>query len=68
MKQHLGKVTLLVSDYEEALAFFVGKLRFTLLEDSALGGGKRWVVVAAGAMEIVRYCWQRPMVCYNSSK
>jgi catechol 2,3-dioxygenase-like lactoylglutathione lyase family enzyme len=52
MRQHLGLVTLLVRDYDEALAFFVGKLDFRLLEDSDLGAGKRWVVVAPpGARE-----------------
>lgn len=46
MHQHLGLVALLVRDYDEALAFFVGKLDFELVEDSDLGAGKRWVVVA----------------------
>ena len=45
MPQHLGLVALLVRDYDEALAFFVGKLDFELVEDSDLGAGKRWVVV-----------------------
>jgi catechol 2,3-dioxygenase-like lactoylglutathione lyase family enzyme len=43
---HLAAVTLLVPDYEAGLAFFVGTLGFTLVEDTDLGGGKRWVVVA----------------------
>lgn len=52
MRQHLALVALLVRDYDEALAFFVGKLNFSLVEDSDLGGGKRWVVVAPpGACE-----------------
>lgn len=43
----LGLVTLLVRDYDEALSFFVGKLGFELLEDTALPEAqKRWVVVA----------------------
>jgi catechol 2,3-dioxygenase-like lactoylglutathione lyase family enzyme len=46
MRQHLGLVALLVRDYDEALAFFVDKLAFDLVEDSDLGAGKRWVVVA----------------------
>lgn len=49
MAQHLALLSLLVRDYDEALAFYVGKLGFTLAEDSDLGGGKRWVVVAPGA-------------------
>jgi catechol 2,3-dioxygenase-like lactoylglutathione lyase family enzyme len=39
-------VSLLVRDYDEALAFYVGVLGFTLVEDTPLGGGKRWLVVA----------------------
>jgi lactoylglutathione lyase len=46
MGQTIGQVTLLVRDYDEALAFFTESLRFDLLEDTALGGGKRWVRVA----------------------
>jgi len=45
MAQHLALLSLLVRDYDEALAFYVGKLGFTLVEDSELGAGKRWVVV-----------------------
>ncbi|MEM7309538.1 MAG: VOC family protein [Planctomycetota bacterium] len=43
------RVTLVVRDYDEALAFYVGKLGFELLEDRPLEpgeGGKRWVLVA----------------------
>lgn len=41
----LGAVSLLVRDYDEALAFYVGKLGFDLTEDVDMGGGKRWVRV-----------------------
>jgi catechol 2,3-dioxygenase-like lactoylglutathione lyase family enzyme len=43
---HIGAVTLVVRDYDEAIAFYVGALGFDLLEDSDLGAGKRWVRVA----------------------
>lgn len=46
---HLGLVTLLVHDYDEAIAFYVGSLGFDLVEDSPAGEGKRWVVVAPPA-------------------
>lgn len=49
MAQHLALLSLLVRDYDEALAFYVGRMGFTLAEDSDLGDGKRWVVVAPGA-------------------
>ena len=41
----LGAVSLLVRDYNEAIAFYVGKLGFALNEDTDMGGGKRWVRV-----------------------
>lgn len=47
MAQRLILTSLLVDDYDEAIAFFVGKLGFELREDTALTEGKRWVVVAA---------------------
>ncbi len=42
---HLSAVTLLVRDYEAAIAFYVGKLGFDLSEDTDMGDGKRWVRV-----------------------
>ena len=46
MPQLLAHVTLLVREYEEALAFFTEALGFRVIEDSFLPGGKRWLVVA----------------------
>ena len=46
MSRFISQVALLVRDYDEAIAFFTHALRFELLEDSALGNGKRWVRVA----------------------
>ncbi|WP_299296212.1 VOC family protein [uncultured Erythrobacter sp.] len=47
----LATVTLVVPDYDAGTEFYVGKLGFELIEDVALGDGKRWVVVgpAGGA-------------------
>jgi catechol 2,3-dioxygenase-like lactoylglutathione lyase family enzyme len=46
MKQTLGLISLVVRDYDEALAFYVGKLGFTLVEDSFVPEqNKRWVVI-----------------------
>lgn len=51
-RQTIGAVSYLVRDYDEAIAYFTQTLRFTLVEDTALGGGKRWVRVAPpGATE-----------------
>ncbi|HYA25703.1 MAG TPA: VOC family protein [Terriglobales bacterium] len=45
MAQSVGYVALVVRDYDEALAFFTEALGFTLVEDTPLGDGKRWVLV-----------------------
>ncbi|OAP41259.1 extradiol dioxygenase [Sinorhizobium glycinis] len=45
MRQTIARVAILVPDYEEALAFYCGRLGFDLIEDTDLGGGKRWIVV-----------------------
>ncbi len=41
----IGAVTLVVRDYDEAIAFYVDRVGFALIEDVDLGGGKRWVLV-----------------------
>jgi catechol 2,3-dioxygenase-like lactoylglutathione lyase family enzyme len=46
MGQTISYVALLVRDYDEAIAFFTSALGFDVVEDTPLGGGKRWVVVA----------------------
>jgi len=43
---HLGALALVVRDYDEALAFYVGTLGFELIKDTVLGPDKRWVLVA----------------------
>ncbi|MGK5545952.1 VOC family protein [Streptomyces sp. URMC 127] len=49
---HLGLVTVVVRDYDEAIAFYRDAVGFELLEDTPLGSGKRWVVMAPpGARE-----------------
>ena len=46
MPQSLAHVTLLVRDYDEALAFFTESLGFRVVENSPLPANKRWLVVA----------------------
>jgi catechol 2,3-dioxygenase-like lactoylglutathione lyase family enzyme len=46
MKQHLGALALLVADYDEAIAWYTRALGFELIEDTDLGEGKRWVLLA----------------------
>lgn len=45
MAQRIGHVTLVVRDYDEAVAFFTRALGFRVIEDTALGEGKRWILV-----------------------
>ena len=46
MKQHLGALALLVTDYDEAIAWYTRALGFELIEDTDMGDGKRWVLLA----------------------
>jgi catechol 2,3-dioxygenase-like lactoylglutathione lyase family enzyme len=45
----IALVSLVVRDYDEALAFFTRALRFRLVEDTPLADGRRWVVVASSS-------------------
>jgi lactoylglutathione lyase len=51
MKQKISSIALVVRDYDEAIAFYTQKMRFTLLEDTDLGEGKRWIRVAPPGAE-----------------
>jgi catechol 2,3-dioxygenase-like lactoylglutathione lyase family enzyme len=51
MAQHLAMLSLLVPDYDAGIAFYISKMGFDLLEDTDLGGGKRWVRVAPKGAE-----------------
>ncbi len=47
MNQSIFQISLVVSDYDKAISFYVGKLGFNLLQDSYIAAqDKRWVVVA----------------------
>lgn len=45
MPQRLACIALLVRDYDEARDYYTGVLGFDLVEDTAMGDGKRWLVV-----------------------
>ncbi len=52
MKRSIALVALVVPDYDAAIAYFVGTLGFSLLEDTPITRDKRWVRVAPpGATE-----------------
>lgn len=47
MKQSIALAALVVRDYDEAIGFFVGRLGFSVVEDTSVPEQqKRWVVVA----------------------
>ncbi|MDQ9093409.1 VOC family protein [Pseudoalteromonas haloplanktis] len=46
IKQHIGSIALVVESYNDAIAFYTQKLGFDLIEDTDLGNGKRWVLIA----------------------
>jgi catechol 2,3-dioxygenase-like lactoylglutathione lyase family enzyme len=48
MKRKLAHVAVVVRNYDEAIAFYTQVLGFRLVEDTDLGGGKRWVLVSPG--------------------
>lgn len=43
--QYLSLVTVTVLDYDEAITFYTEQLGFSLVEDTDLEDGKRWVTV-----------------------
>lgn len=51
MPQQFHAVALVVRDYDEAIDFYTRALRFTLLEDTPMAAGKRWVRVAPQGSE-----------------
>jgi len=55
MAQHIGEVAVMVSDYEEAIAWFTRKLGFVVVADAPAPPLERWVTVAPpGAQTAVR--------------
>jgi catechol 2,3-dioxygenase-like lactoylglutathione lyase family enzyme len=52
-------LALVARDYNEVIVFFTEALRFTLLEDTPLGDGKRWVRVAPSGSGGTGYCSPR---------
>lgn len=51
MKRRIAEVTLVVPDYDEAIAFYVGAVGFDLLEDTKRSETKRWVRIAPAGAE-----------------
>ncbi len=46
VQQKIGNVALVVENYNDAIDFYTQKLQFVLVENTDLGGGKRWVQIS----------------------
>lgn len=46
MTRSIATIALVVAEYDEAIAFYRDQAGFSVLSDTPMGGGKRWVVVA----------------------
>ena len=46
LTRKIACVAIVVRDYDEAIAYYTQCLRFEVVEDTDMGDGKRWVVVA----------------------
>lgn len=52
MKQKIAHVALVVREYDEAIDFYTQQLHFEVMENTDLGDGKRWVLLAPpGSLE-----------------
>ena len=69
MKQSIGLMALVVRDYDEALDFYVGRLGFTLIEDTYIPEqDKRWVVIQPPGSEKARLLLARAVNEEQSSR
>ena len=60
MITHLARVTIVVRDQEEALAFYTEKLGFEKRADAPLGPGMRWLTVAPPQQRELEIVLQQP--------
>jgi catechol 2,3-dioxygenase-like lactoylglutathione lyase family enzyme len=71
MTQTLAQLTFLVRDYDEAIVFFTQKLGFSLLENTDMNAGKRWVVVrpsnpSGAALVLARAATPEQVACVGN--
>jgi catechol 2,3-dioxygenase-like lactoylglutathione lyase family enzyme len=46
IKQRISNIALVVENYDDAIEFYTENLNFELIENTDLGGGKRWVQIS----------------------
>ena len=49
----LAAIAYLVREYDEAIAWFTTALGFSLIENTDMGDGKRWVLVDGGGIRLL---------------
>ncbi|MEO6172672.1 MAG: VOC family protein [Arenimonas sp.] len=54
MPQFINAITLVVNDYDEAIAYYTEKLGFELIQDTRLSDEKRWVLIAPRGVKETR--------------
>ena len=52
MKQQIMHISLVVDDYDEAIQFYTGKLKFVVKEDTVLSETKRWVILSPPGSDV----------------
>jgi catechol 2,3-dioxygenase-like lactoylglutathione lyase family enzyme len=68
MRQHIGYISLLVRDYDEAISYFAGQLGFELVEDTKLGNDKRWVLIAPSGSQETRILLAKAVTADQSQR
>jgi catechol 2,3-dioxygenase-like lactoylglutathione lyase family enzyme len=69
MSQSVAQIAIVIRDYDEAIAFYVGTLGFQLVEDTYVPDqDKRWVVVAPGDANSARLLLARAVDEKQSSR
>jgi predicted enzyme related to lactoylglutathione lyase len=61
MITHLARVTIVVRDQDEALAFYTEKLGFEKRADDSFGPGARWLTVAPPGQRELEIVLQQPL-------
>ena len=64
----LIRVTILVRDYDEALAFYTGKLGFEKRADETFGPEMRWLTVAPPQQRELEIVLQQPHVGFHGEE
>jgi len=68
MITRLARVTIVVRDQDEALAFYTGKLGFETRADTSFGPGVRWLTVAPPQQRDLEIVLQQPDPAFHGEQ